>query len=297
MTASKNPKVAVVGIAGGWSSERLLDALEERTGFRCLVDMAQVRCDLATGRAYSGEVELSALDGLVIKKVGVEYSPELLDRLELLRFIASQGPRIFSPPASIIAMLDRLSCTVTLVAGGIPMPPTVVTESVEEAAAAVERMGRSVLKPLYSTKARGMLVVEPGPGLREQIAGYRDAGHPMIYLQRMLALPGQDLGVVFLGGEYFATYARVANGKSWNTTHRAGGRYQEYEPSREIKELARKAQALFNLDFTCVDVAETEQGPVVFEVSAFGGFRGLKEGCGMNAAQDYAEYICRELAS
>ena len=147
MTTSGKPKVAVVGIAGGWSSERLLDALQERTGFRCLVDMAQVRCDLATGRAYFDEVDLTALDGLVIKKVGVEYSPELLDRLELLRFIASQGPRIFSPPASIIAMLDRLSCTVTLVAGGIPMPPTVVTESVEQAARAVERMGRSVLKP------------------------------------------------------------------------------------------------------------------------------------------------------
>lgn len=297
MNASPKPKVAVVGIEGGWSSQRLLDTLEERTGFRCLVDMAQVRCDLASGRAYFGEAELTALDGLVIKKVGAEYSPELLDRLELLRFIAAQGPRVFSPPASIIAMLDRLSCTTTLVAGGIPMPPTVVTESVEQAAAAVERMGRSVLKPLYSTKARGMLVVEPGPGLREQIAGYRDAGHPMIYLQQMLSLPGQDLGVVFLGGQYLATYARVANGGSWNTTRRAGGRYQRYEPSQEIKDLAQRAQALFHLDFTCVDVAETATGPAVFEVSAFGGFRGLKEGCGLDAAQNYADYICRELAS
>ncbi|BEQ14532.1 hypothetical protein FAK_15980 [Desulfoferula mesophila] len=287
----------MVGIAGGWSSQRLLDALEQRTGFRCLVDMSQVRSDLHTGRAYYDDVDLTALDGLVIKKVGAEYSPDLLDRLELLRFIASRGPRVFSPPASIIAMLDRLSCTTTLVAGGIPMPPTVVTESVDQAARAVERMGRSVLKPLYSTKARGMLVVEPGPGLREKIAAYRDAGHPMIYLQQMLALPGQDLGVVFLGGEYLATYARVANGDSWNTTRRAGGRYQEYEPSREIKELAQRAQALFNLDFTCVGVAETEQGPVVFEVSAFGGFRGLQEGCAMDAASYYAEYVCRELAS
>ncbi|MCB2190824.1 MAG: GAK system ATP-grasp enzyme [Deltaproteobacteria bacterium] len=297
MIATEKPKVAVVGIEGGWSSERLLDALDERTGFRCLVDMAQVRCDLASGRAYFNDVELTALDGLVIKKVGAEYSPELLDRLELLRFIASQGPRIFSPPASIMAMLDRLSCTVTLTAGGIPMPATVVSESVEEAARAVERMGRSVLKPLYSTKARGMLVVEPGPGLRGQIAQYRDAGHPMIYLQQMLSLPGQDLGVVFLGGKYLATYARVANGNSWNTTRRAGGRYQSYEPSQQIKDLAHKAQALFNLDFTCVDVAETAQGPAVFEVSAFGGFRGLKEGCGMDAAQHYADYVCRELAS
>ena len=161
----------------------------------------------------------------------------------------------------------------------------------------MERLGPCVLKPLYSTKARGMLLLEPGPELRANIAAYKEAGHPMIYLQQKLELPGQDLGVVFLGGRYLATYARVANGKSWNTTHRAGGKYEQYEPGPEIKELAQRAQALFNLDFTCVDVAETAQGPVVFEVSAFGGFRGLMEGCNLDAAQNYSDYICRELAA
>ncbi|MBF0257085.1 MAG: ATP-grasp family protein, partial [Gammaproteobacteria bacterium] len=48
-------------------------------------------------------------------------------------------------------------------------------------------------------------------------------------------------------------------------------------------------------DFTTVDVAETAAGLVVFEVSAFGGFRGAKEGLGINAAAAYAEYALRKL--
>lgn len=294
---NKELKIAVVGVPGGWSSERLADSLEEKTGFRLLVDMGQVSCDLATGKAFYQGVELTALDGLAVKKVGPAYSPELLDRLELLRFIEARGVRIFSRPDRIIAVLNRLTCTVSMARAGTPLPPTVVTEDVDQAARAVEGFGLSVLKPLYTSKARGMVLIDPANGLREDLANFQAAGNAIIYAQKRLDLPGQDLGVVFLGGEYLATYARVANSNSWNTTHRAGGKYASYEPSDEVIKIAQRAQDIFGLDFTSVDVAETAQGPVVFEVSAFGGFRGLLEGCDIDAASTYAGYIVRELDS
>ena len=159
----------------------------------------------------------------------------------------------------------------------------------------MERFGPSVLKPLYTSKARGMMVTQPGPVLREEIANFKAGGNPMIYVQKMVDLPGRDLGLVFLGGKYLATYARVGKKGQWNTTTNSGGRYQAVEPDKDLIELARRAQEPFGLDFTCVDVAETADGPVIFEVSAFGGFRGLKEGCGLDAAQAYAEYILKEL--
>ena len=290
-------KIAVVGVPDGWSSQRLADALEQKTGFRLLVDLSEVSCDLAAGKAYYQGVELTALHGLAVKKVGPAYSPELLDRLELLRFIEARGVRIFSRPDNIIAVLNRLSCTVSLAKAGIPLPPTVVTESVAEAAKAIEAFGPSVLKPLYTSKARGMALIDPANGLREDLANFKASGNEIIYAQKRLELPGQDLGVVFLGGKYLATYARVAGRDSWNTTHRAGGRYAAYEPSAEVRDIAQRAQAVFGLDFTSVDIAETPQGPVVFEVSAFGGFRGLMEGCDLDAAAAYAEHIIKELGT
>jgi ribosomal protein S6--L-glutamate ligase len=46
---------------------------------------------------------------------------------------------------------------------------------------------------------------------------------------------------------------------------------------------------------TAVDVVETADGPMVFEVSAFGGFRGLKESRGFDVAQRYVDYVIHEL--
>ena len=92
-----------------------------------------------------------------------------------------------------------------------------------------------------------------------------------------------------------ATYARVNNGNSWNTTINSGGKYEAYEPSPEIIQLARRAQEPFGLDFTCVDVVETNNGPMVFEVSAFGGFRGLLQANEVDAASLYADYVLGRL--
>ena len=293
-----SPKIGVVGRAGGWSSESLADRVAERTGFRLLVDMERVSARLDEGRVLFGDFDLCALDGLIIKKVGDEYNAHLLDRLEILRYVEERGVAVFSKPLSILRLLDRLSCTVTLASGGIPMPPTEITEDLRHAVAAVRRFGRAVAKGLYSTKARGMLVVSADdPELPAKLLAFQAADNPVMYIQQMLKLPGRDLGVAFLGGQYLGAYARVQGGDAWNTTIHSGGHYQPYEPSPQILELARRAQALFNLDFTGVDVVETERGPMVFEVSAFGGFSGLRDGAQVDAAARYADYVlerCQE---
>ncbi|WP_419799803.1 hypothetical protein [Terasakiella sp.] len=50
------------------------------------------------------------------------------------------------------------------------------------------------------------------------------------------------------------------------------------------------------MDFTTVDVADTKNGPIIFEVSAFGGFKGAKDGIGIDAAGLYADYALKELS-
>jgi tetrahydromethanopterin:alpha-L-glutamate ligase len=290
-------KIGVIGIPGKWSTEVLADAVEQRTGFRLVIDMAEVALDLHSGRLLYREHDLCALDGLLVKKISAEYNPNTLDRLELLRVAEQAGVRVFSRPLNILRLIDRLSCTVTLRNAGIPMPETRVTEDVAAAMSAVRDFGSAVFKPLYSTKARGMCVIDADLGEAAMLGAIRDfqADNPMMYIQRKLALPGRDLGMVFLAGDYLGTYARVSRSDAWNTTIHSGGKYAAYQPSEEVVELARRAQAPFGMDFTTVDVAESEQGPIVFEVSAFGGFSGARDGIGLDAPGLYVDYAIREL--
>ncbi len=288
-------KIGVIGVQDGWSSEQLAKAVAERTGQRSLIEMDQLAFDLTTGTVCHHADDLTTYDALIVKKIGGAYSPELMDRMEILRFLSHTGVQIFSDPTSMLGVVDRMSCTVSLRIAGIPIPPTVITENIDEGIKAVRRYGRAVLKPLFTTKARGMILVDQDDNICDRLRTFKEEGNPLLYIQQLVTLPGRDLGLVFLGGKYLKTYARVNNGRSWNTTIRAGGRYEPFEPAQELIDLASRAQSVFNLDFTCVDVAETPDGPVVFEVSAFGGFRGLQEAHGMNAAEYYTDYVIEQV--
>ena len=290
-------RIGVIGIPGKWSTETLADAVEARTGYRLVIDMGEVSLDLEQQRLLFQDQDLCQLDALIVKKISATYSPNTLDRLELLRVAEQTGVRVFSRAESILRLIDRLSCTVTLRNAGIPMPTTRVTEDAGAALTAVQDFGSAVFKPLYSTKARGMCVIEAKQGRDEMEREIRafQVENPMMYIQQKIELPGRDLGLVFLAGEYLGSYARVSEGDAWNTTIHSGGKYAAHTPADSVIELARRAQALFDMDFTTVDVAETNSGPIVFEVSAFGGFRGALEGIGIDAAGLYAEHVLRQL--
>ena len=290
-------KIGVIGIPGGWSSEAVADALARKTGFRLLVEMDRVRYDSERNSCFFGDLNLLDLDGLIIKKIGPRYSADHLQRLDLLRLLASRGLPVFSDPGAVSRCLDRMSCTLTLRLGGIPMPPTTMTEDIDVAEAAVHEYGLAVFKPLFTSKARGMKILESNdPNLRDRIGEFKGLGNSVLYIQKKIPIPGRDLGVAFLRGEYIGAYARVTNGTSWNTTTANGGTYEAAKPTEDIIDLARRAQALFHLDFTCVDVVESDAGPLVFEVSALGGFRGLQEAQGIAMADRIVDHALERIA-
>ncbi|WP_289283348.1 MULTISPECIES: GAK system ATP-grasp enzyme [unclassified Methylophaga] len=296
---SNDLKIGVIGIPGKWSTETLADAVQAKTGYRLVIDMSEVTLDLTRMQLMYRGTNLCELDGLIVKKISAEYSPSTLDRLEMLRVAEQQGVRVFSRVESMLRLIDRLSCTITLKNAGIPMPNTCITEDVEQAINTVKEYGEAVFKPLFSTKARGMTLInakQADSQIRQQVSDFKQV-NPVMYIQQKLNLSGQDLGLVFLAGNYLGTYARVSQSDAWNTTIHSGGRYAAFEPSSEIIEMATQAQSLFNMDFTTVDVAITDNGPIVFEVSAFGGFRGAKEGCDVDAAALYVEHVLETIDS
>jgi ribosomal protein S6--L-glutamate ligase len=286
-------KIGVIGVPGKWSTEVLADRLEARTGFRAVMDMNDVELHLDTNKIYCDGFDLTELDGLIVKKISQVYAPSTEDRIHILSHLESLGVPVFSPTESMGKLINRLSGTLALQQGNIPMPKTRVTESVDLAFNVVREFGSAILKPLYSTKARGMVFLreeDSDESVRTQLEEYKNT-QSLFYIQQALNLNGRDLGMVFVGGEYFCTYARVADSDAWNTTIHSGGRYELFEPDADLIELGRRAQACFDMSFTTVDIALTDQGPVVFEVSAFGGFKGALDGCNLDAAEAYTNYV------
>ena len=275
----------------------MLSQSQERTGCRIVIELEQVVGHFSEGKVLFGNLDLCQLDALIVKKVGANYGHTMLDRLNILRYVAGTGVPVFSRPETMLGLVNRIAGTVTLRNAGVPMPPTVVTENINHGVSVIRTFGQAILKPLFSTKARGMELVEWTN--TEEVEAKLIVFHndnPTMYIQQKIDHPGRDFAVVFLGDELVGSYARVAAPGVWNTTTRAGGHYEPHEPSTTALSVARQAREAFDLDFASVDMVEGEDGPLVFEVSAFGGFRGLRDALSINVAERYVDYVLRRLS-
>jgi len=288
-------KIAIVGQSGAWSTERLADALRAAGAEAIVVDLAACSLRLPDRRLFHRGQPLAELDGAVVKKLGDTADGwGVQERIGMLRHLEASGVPVLSAPDHLHVAVNRYRMTCELVRAGLPVPPTAITEDLDEAAAAVERFGTAVLKPLFTSKGRGMRRLEPSRELRGELEAHRDAGLGPFYLQRFVKHPGRDLGVAVLDGVCIGAYWRVAGDDQWMTTILSGGRYEKAEISADLAAMAVAAARHFGLIFTGVDLIEDSDGRFnVLEVSAFGGFRGLLNGCGVDAAPMLADVVLR----
>ncbi len=288
-------KIVVVGQPGAWSTERLAAAVRGRGADALVVDLAACSLRLPDPRLYHRGVPLEDLDAAIVKKIGdTVEGPIVRERINMLQHLAASGVPVWSEPERLAVAVNRYRMTLELARAGLPIPETVITEDPAEAAAAVERFGAAVLKPLFTSKGRGMRRLERPEELDELCAQQTAETRQTLYVQRFVKHPGRDLGVAVLEGRPLGAYWRVASGESWMTTVLAGGRYEAADPPREAVDLALRAARRFGLIFTGVDLMETPDGGfTILEVSAFGGFRGLLTACGIDAAPLVAEAVIR----
>jgi ribosomal protein S6--L-glutamate ligase len=279
-------KVAVIGQPGAWSTERLVSAVRVEGVDASVVDLAACALTLPDAHLRAAGRRLEGFDGALVKKIGDAVDgPTMAARINLLRALERGGVPVVSAPDRLAVAADRYRMTLELAGAGLPIPDTVVTDDLDEAAAAVRRFGSAVLKPLFTSKGRGMRRLAADADLPTLLERHRAEHGLPFYLQRFIPHPGRDLGVAVLEGRCLGAYWRIAGQDQWMTTILSGGRYAPAEPPAEVVDIAERAARHFQLLFTGVDLMQAPDGGwLVLEVSAFGGFRGLSTALGLDAA-------------
>jgi ribosomal protein S6--L-glutamate ligase len=290
------PAVAVAGTPGAWSSEALAEALRNRGADSRVISTSDLVHDLESGDVLCAGESLRSLDAVAVKKAGDAYDVYIEDRLVALEALQAAGVPVFSDPQAIRRTVNRYRMTHFLRQAGVPMPATRVTESVDGAVAAVREWGAAILKPIFTSKGRGMLKLDANVDVAGALRKWQDAGGGPFYLQRFVDAPGRDLAVAVLGGRTIGAYYRVARSGEWMTTTAAGGHYERAAATPELEQIALTATAALGLTYTTVDIVESAGGPLVYEVSAFGGFSGLRDACGIDAADLFAAHVLEQIA-
>jgi ribosomal protein S6--L-glutamate ligase len=247
------------------------------------------------GTRTLGQGTLDPFAAVIVRTMPPGSLEQVVFRMDVLGRIAARGGVVVNPPRALELCVDKYLASATLAGACLPVPPTVVCQSADDALAAFEQLGRDVVvKPLFGSEGRGLVrVSDPELAWRTFRTIERTAG--VLYLQRFLHHPGWDLRVFVLEGRILAAMRRHAR-DNWRTNVAQGGRAEPVCLGEAEADLALRAAGVAGTLAAGVDLIQEAGIWYVLEVNAVPGWRALAPTCGVDVARAVIEATVRRAA-
>jgi ribosomal protein S6--L-glutamate ligase len=189
--------------------------------------------------------------------------------------------------------VDKYLSLSLLERAGIPVPPTVCTESARDALAAFDQLGGDVvIKPLFGSEGRGLVRVSDRELAWRTFHTLERLG-AVIYAQRIVRHPGFDYRAFVVGGRVIGAMRRAAPRGDWRTNVALGGQPESCALEAETTRLALAAAEAVGVAMAGVDLLDDlDRGaPVVLEVNAVPGWRALKRVTNLDVAAEILAHL------
>jgi len=273
-----------------WCSSRLLRAFRRKAA----EPIAMSFSDLTARVRMESQVALGHLDltkelgAVLVRPIGRGSLDEVIFQMDTLHKLSRSGLPVINHPSAIEKAVDKYYALSLLDEKGIPVPRTVVTESVREALAAFKTFaGEAVVKPVFGSRGIGASRISDVDVAERVFRTLRFYRH-VIYVQEFVPHGKRDIRTFVLGGKVVASMYRVS--KSWKTNVSQGATPVKANPA-ETEKLALRAAEAIGCEIAGVDLMESDSGLLVNEVNSQPGWRGLQSTTKVNIADHIAEHV------
>lgn len=271
----------------GWHTARLVDAFVRLGHFAVVLPYEGLVATIGgpAGAALTSD-GAGLLDAdLVLPRIIPGGSLEqVIARVDTLHWLEASGVRVVNAPRAIERCVDKFYTTALLARAGLPVPETVVCQRVDDALAAVTRLGRVVLKPIFGSMGQGLVRLDH-PDVAWRVLRTLDLTRPVYYVQQEVAHAGWDVRAFVAGGRVVGAIRRHAADGEWRTNVARGGRAERLDLPDDWTALALRATAAVGADYAGVDLLPGQDGRTwVLEVNGIPAWRGLQEATDLDIA-------------
>ena len=284
-------RIAVLSSPTGWHFRDLQRAAENHAGEKLEVfsfDFRQICAEL--GRSDQPLFNLDA-DCVVVRTMPPGSLQQVVFRMDLLARLEEFGVAIFNSPKTIEVAVDKYLSLALLDSAGIEVPKTKVAQTVDEALAHFEKLGReSVVKPLFGSMGVGIERLQSVDQANAYFTTAVESGN-VIYQQEFVKHDGFDIRLLVIGDKVIGM--KRTNNSHWITNIAQGGVGTPHAPTDFEHKLAIDSARALGATFAGVDLiyeSETSR-PLVVEVNAVPGWQATSKVLGV----DVAAMILKEL--
>jgi ribosomal protein S6--L-glutamate ligase len=299
----RSMRIAVLASAGAWYFADLRRAAADQHKLSAIpfqVLSSSAACCHPTGgnevRVSASGAELTAFDAVLIRTMPPGSLEQVVFRMDALGRLEAAGTAVINPPRAIECAVDKYLTTARLAAAGLPVPKTIVCQTVEQGLAAFDELGGdAVIKPLFGSEGHGITRLTDA-ALTERALRLLVGLGSVVYLQEFVPHEGFDLRLLIIGRQVLAI--RRSNPHDWRTNVSRGATAEAIEPTDEWVKLARRAAEVVGASLAGVDLVASRDGRTyVIEVNAVPGWRALAAAHDRDVAAMVLEHIAQLVQS
>ncbi len=278
-----------------YSTRRLLEAGLQAGHDVRVVDHVRCFMDITSDKPtiHYREEEFGPLDfDAVIPRIGSSvtfYGCAVVRQFEMM------GTYCVNESVAITRARDKLRSLQLLSRSGVGIPVTAMANSPDDVAGLIREVGGAplVIKLLEGTQGIGVVLAETRKAAESVIQAFMGVNASILVQEFIEEAGGADLRAFVVGGKVIAAMQRQASEGEFRSNLHRGGRATLVRLSRQERDTAIRAARVMGLNIAGVDLLRSKRGPLVMEVNASPGLRGIEEATGQDVAGIIVNFLER----
>ncbi len=274
-----------------YSTARLADAAKNRGHKVFVIDPLRCYMDITSHKPaiyYKGE-KLEGFDA-IIPRIGASitfYGTAVVRQFEMM------GVYSINESVSISRARDKLRSLQLLARKGIGLPVTGFAHSTQFTDDLISMVGGTplVVKMIEGTHGAGVVLAETRKTAQSVIQAFRKLKANILIQEYIKESNSSDIRCWVLGPKVVASMLRQGPEGEFRSNLHQGGTARKIKITPEERSTAIRAAKIMGLHMAGVDMLRSNHGPVVMEVNASPGLKGIENITDIDVADLVINYI------
>lgn len=276
-----------------YSTRRLMEAALTRGHDVRVLDHVRCFMDITSEKpsVHHREEEFDRDDfDAVIPRIGSSVS---FYGCAVVRQFEMMGVYCVNESVAITRARDKLRSLQLLSRKGIGIPATSFANSPDDVGGLIREVGGAplVIKLLEGTQGIGVVLAETLKAAESVIQAFMGMNTNILVQEFIKEAGGSDIRCFVVGNKVIAAMKRQATEGEFRSNLHRGGTASVVKLTPKERATAIRAAKVMGLNVAGVDLLRSERGPLVMEVNASPGIRGIEEATGIDVAGLILEFV------
>ncbi|MBT8187250.1 MAG: RimK family alpha-L-glutamate ligase [Croceitalea sp.] len=274
------------------STRRIAEEAQNMGHYVELIDHTKCSVKLGTGKPkiFLGEEDVTDEFDAIIPRIGAKVTRH---GAAIVKQFEMNGTFSTARSLGITRARNKVRTMQIMARKGIPIPETLFSINPDNIEAQIKLLGGPpvIIKLQEGTQGLGVILAESKKSAKSIIDTFYKMDTSILLQEFIEEANGEDVRIFVVGDKVVASMKRISEIDEFRSNVHRGGATLAINPTSKEKEIALNAVKYLGLGVAGVDLMRSKRGPLLIEVNASPGLKGIESATGINIAEHIIKYV------